>query len=157
MGKCSVSECKNEVDFFSGKKCKFCNNPYCFNHIQLEKHECAKTTPVKFLRKSWLRRYELNISSGRYIVVCDACGYVSELGSLIDMAGEERSYHIKTSGCDEKRVFLEEDLSHEKVSKDIKLEEVVPSDRMFWVCSHCRPPQKFTERSEYIAHHYSHS
>jgi hypothetical protein len=155
--KCSFQDCDVQVDFFSGKNCKFCQNPYCFKHIQLEKHECSKTTPVKFLRKSWLRKYGVNISSGRYIVVCDVCGYVSEIGSLIDIAGEERTYHINTSGCDEKKVFLEEDLSHEKISKNINLEEIVPSDRMFWVCSHCRPPQKFTNRSEYIAHHYSHN
>ena len=157
MVKCTVSDCKNEVDFFTGKKCKFCNNSYCFEHIQLEKHECVKTTPIKFLRKSWLRKYGVNISSGRYIVVCDVCGYVSQLGMLIDLAGEERTFHINTVGCDEKKVFLEEDLSHEKISKDINLESVVPSDRIFWVCSYCRPPQKFTTRSEYIAHHYSHN
>ena len=156
MDKCFVSECKNQVDFFNGKKCKFCNNPYCFAHIQLEKHECVKTSPVKFLRKTWLRKYNQNVSSGRYIVVCDVCEYVSQIGSLIDMAGEERSYHIKTSCCDEKKVFLEEDLSHEKIPKNIKIEDLVPSDRIFWVCSHCRPPQKFMLREDYIAHHYLH-
>jgi len=153
---CSVSDCNKQVDFFSGKKCKFCKKQFCFDHIQLEKHECAKTTPTKFLRKTWLRRYDLNISSGKYIVVCDDCGYVSGYGALIDEAGDERKYHIENNHCNSKQVFLEEDLSEEKVEKNIDLEQVVPSDRDFWVCSHCRPAQKFTDRSAYIAHHFSH-
>jgi len=151
------SFCQKPIVFPDDFTCKFCNLKFCSDHIQLENHECVKTTPTKYLRKTWLRRYDLNISSGRYIVVCDVCGYVSQIGSLIDMAGEERKHHIANNCCDSKKVFLEEDLSHEKVIKDVKLEEVVPTDRSFWVCSHCRPPQKFTSRSEYIAHHYSHN
>jgi len=23
-----------------------------------------------------------------------------------------------------------------------------------WICAHCRPPQKFTDRQEYLVHHY---
>ena len=153
---CLVPDCNVQVDFFSGKKCKWCKNLYCFEHIQLEKHECVKTTPTKFLRKTWLRRYNLNISSGKYIVVCDDCGYVSGYSSLIDIAGDERKYHIDNNSCNSKQVFLEEDLSDQKVEKNIDLEKVVPTDRGFWVCSHCRPAQKFTDRAQYIAHHFSH-
>ena len=153
---CLVPDCNTQVDFFTGKKCKFCKNLYCFEHIQLEKHECVKTTPTKFLRKTWLRRYNLNISSGKFIVVCDDCEYVSGYGSLIDEVGDERKYHIDNNHCNPKQVFLEEDLSEEKVEKNIDLEKVVPTDRGFWVCSHCRPAQKFTDRSAYIVHHFSH-
>lgn len=155
---CSVLECGKEVDFFEGKKCKFCNNLYCFEHIQLEKHECVKPTLVrKHLRKTWLRKYDVNISSGRYIVVCDDCSFVSKYGSLIDIAGDERNNHIADTNCDSKKVWLEEDLSDYKIEKDIDLEQLVPTDRTFWVCAHCRPPQKFTDRTEYISHHYFHS
>ncbi len=154
---CSVSDCTKKVDFFSGKKCKFCENLYCFEHIQLEKHECVKTTPTKYLRKTWLRRYNVNISTGRYIVVCDDCGWVSKYGSLIDIAGDERNHHLENSTCESKKVWLEEDLSDQKVDKDIDLEQVVPTERGFWVCAHCRPPQKFTDRTKYISHHYFHS
>ena len=42
------------------------------------------------------------------------------------------------------------------IEKNINLEQVVPPDRDFWVCSHCRPAQKFTDRAQYIAHHFSH-
>lgn len=149
--------CKKNIIFPDDFTCKFCSQKFCANHIQLEKHECVKASQTKYIRKTWLRKYNQNISSGRYIVVCDICGYVSLISSLIDMAGQERSYHIRTIGCDEKKVFLEEDLSHEKIQKNIKIEDLVPSDRAFWVCSHCRPPQKFTNRSDYISHHYIHN
>ena len=130
MDVCFYPECRTEVDYFNSKKCKFCSNLYCFDHIQLEKHDCVKTT-TKFLRKTWLRRYDLNISSGKYIVVCDDCGYVSGYGALIDEAGDERKYHIENNHCNSKQVFLEEDLSEVKVEKNINLEQVVPSDRVF--------------------------
>jgi len=106
--KCSFSDCENRVDFFNGKQCKFCNNLYCFDHIQLENHDCIKTKHTKFLRKDWLRKYELDISTGLYVVVCDDCGFRSDIGRLIDTAGEERQNHISDRGCDQKKVFLEQ-------------------------------------------------
>ena len=154
---CLVDNCNVKVDFFTGKKCKFCNNQYCFEHVQMEKHDCVKTTPTKFLRKTWLRKYGLNISSGRFIVVCDNCHYVSKRGSLIDVAGDERKKHVESKKCNSNLVFLEEDLINEKIPKIKNFEQTVPTDRILWVCSHCRPPQKFTDRSAYIAHHYTHS
>ncbi len=107
MTECYFSECSVGVDYFNSKKCKFCDNLYCFEHIQLESHDCVKTIHVKFLRKDWLRKYELNISSGQYKVVCDQCGFVSSF-SLIDFAGTERESHIKKQGCEGSKVFLEE-------------------------------------------------
>lgn len=106
MAYCEVPECNNQVDFFTGKKCKFCQKHYCFDHIQLENHECEKTVHVTYIRKDWLRKYELNISSGQYKVVCDQCGYQSGF-SLIDFTGKERESHIQTQGCDGSKVFLE--------------------------------------------------
>jgi len=103
---CSYHNCNAEVNFFNSKKCKFCHNLYCFDHIQLENHECVKTVHVKYLRKDWLRKYELNISSGQYKVACDQCGFQSDF-SLIDSAGEQRESHIQTQGCDGSKVFLE--------------------------------------------------
>jgi hypothetical protein len=154
---CFASECTKEVDFFSGKKCKFCKKLCCFEHIQLEKHDCPKITPTKFIRKTWLRKYGVNISSGRYIVVCDDCGFISQSNYLIDIAGEKRKHRITNNNCNLKKVWLEEVLSEIKFPKNIDFEQIIPSDRTFWVCSHCRPPQKFTDRTEYIAHHYRHS
>lgn len=107
-GNCCFSGCRNQVNFFNGKQCKFCNNLYCFDHIQLESHNCIKTMPTKFLRKDWLRKYELDISTGLYVVVCDDCGFRSDIGRLIDTAGDERQNHISDRGCDQKKVFLEQ-------------------------------------------------
>ena len=157
MEKCYFADCTQKIDFFTGKKCKLCGNQCCFEHIQPENHDCPKTTPIKHLRKTWLRRYGLNVSSGRFIVVCDQCQYVSEFSSLIELANQERSYHIQNSGCLEKQVFLEEDVSEQKIPQGINLEEVIPNDRQFYVCCHCRPPTKFSRRDEYIAHHFTHN
>ena len=149
--------CQKNIIFPDDFRCKFCQQKFCSEHIQLEKHECIKSTPVKYIRKSWLRKYYQNISSGRYIVVCDECGYFSEIASLIEFANEERNYHINKQNCLEKKVFLEEDLSDEKIPKDVKIKEFIPEDRPFWLCCHCRPPQKFLQRDEYVVHHFRHN
>lgn len=105
---CSFSDCANNAGFLSGKRCKFCANQYCLEHIQLEKHECVKTTPVKHLRKTWIRKYGLDISTGLYVVSCDQCGFHSEAGRMIDLAEDDRKDHILMNGCDDKKVFLEQ-------------------------------------------------
>ena len=155
MKKCGF--CGIGVKFPDDFTCKFCKRDFCGDHIQLENHECGKIELVKFLRKTWLRRLDLNVSSGRYSVVCDVCRYVSESGSLIDFAGEERKTHIANTSCDPRMVFPEEDLSREEIPKNVKIEEIVHTDRKFWVCGYCIPPQLFDDRSEHIAHHYSHN
>ena len=105
---CYFSGCKNKAGSLAGKQCKFCDNRYCLDHIQLERHDCDKTKYTKFLRKDWLRKYELDISTGLYVVVCDDCGYKSEMGRLIDVVGAEREKHISVMRCDQKKVFLEQ-------------------------------------------------
>ncbi len=153
---CCAADCDVEVTFLEGKKCKMCEKPCCMEHLEYEKHNCIKTRHVPFIRKTWLRKYGLNISSGRFLVVCEDCHYVSEYGTLIEDAGDERIRHIETSGCNLKKVWLEEVEIPEKTHEDVNYEEIVPTDRILWVCSHCRPPQKFTDRSQYINHHFSH-
>ncbi len=76
---------------------------------------------------------------------------------MIDFAGDERKTHIADTSCDPREVFLEEDLSGTEIPKNIDVDEVVPTDRKFWVCGYCIPPQIFDVRSEYIAHHYMHN
>ncbi|MBM2818803.1 MAG: hypothetical protein HW410_485 [Nitrosarchaeum sp.] len=66
-----------------------------------------KDRHVKFVRKSWLRKYGLNVSTEHYAVICDACGYVSPTASLIENAGDERLSHISEKGCDSNQVWLE--------------------------------------------------
>lgn len=119
------SFCQKNIVFPDDFTCKFCKQKFCGDHIQLEKHECIKAAPTKYIRKTWLRKYNQNISLGRYIVVCDQCGYFSQISTLIEFANEERKDHISTQGCLGSKVFLEEDVSEEKIPKNIKIEEYV--------------------------------
>ena len=104
---CCASDCNIKESPLIGKECKFCNNFCCIKHLLCHKHDCVKDIHVKFIRKTWLRKYGEDISTGHYTVVCDVCGYVSPKSSLIEIAGEERLSHISQSGCDLKKVFLE--------------------------------------------------
>lgn len=101
--------CGIEVDFFSGKKCKFCDETCCFKHIQLENHDCRKTRNTKYIRKKWLRKKGINVSSGLYKVECDHCGYLSDQSYGIEVAGNIRLQHIRDSknNCPANMVFLE--------------------------------------------------
>lgn len=153
---CSYENCNANITGLDSFNCKYCQQKFCIKHRQAENHNCIKTRHTKYIRKTWLRKRGQNITSGQYIVVCDTCGYVSNLSSLIEYAGEELEYHVKTQGCTEKAIFLEEDLSHEEVPRDVK-SHLVLEDRPFWVCAHCRPPRKFTNRDDYIAHHFIHN
>ena len=100
--------CKKQIGFPDEFTCKFCHHKFCSKHIQLEKHECDIVSPSKYIRKTWLRKYGQNISTGRYTVVCDECSYISPNPLFIEIANEEREKHIETKGCSEKKVFLEE-------------------------------------------------
>lgn len=153
---CSYEDCNAKLTGLDSFNCKYCKQKFCVEHKQAENHNCIKTRYTKYIRKTWLRKRGQNITSGQYIVICDTCGYVSNIGSLIEYAGEELEYHVKTQGCTEKAIFLEEDLSHEEAPRDVK-SHLVLEDRPFWVCAYCRPPRKFNTRDEYIAHHYFHN
>jgi len=98
--------CKKPVTFIDSKSCKFCSLKFCMEHIQLEKHDCGKSKHTKYVRKTWLRKYGLNISTGRFKVVCDSCGYNTDF-TFIETAGRERENHIQESGCQGNKVFLE--------------------------------------------------
>lgn len=105
--KCSALDCNVIESVLNGKECKFCNNFCCIEHLLCHKHDCVKDRHVKFVRKTWLRKYGQDISTGHYTVVCDVCGYVSKTASFIEIAGDERLAHISETGCDSKKVFLE--------------------------------------------------
>ena len=114
-------KCGVPVSFSSGKKCKLCDEPCCFEHLQDYKHDCIKTKYEKYIRKEWLRKKGQNITGGRYIVVCDQCGYRSnmetgpigttietEQGTFIEVAGAELENHSKLKGCSKDKIFLEQ-------------------------------------------------
>ena len=105
---CCALDCNIEESVLDGKDCKFCNNFCCIDHLLCHKHDCIKDRHVRFIRKTGLRKYGQDVSTGRYAVVCDACGYVSPNSGLIEISGEERLSHISTKGCDSKKVFLDE-------------------------------------------------
>lgn len=156
---CTFIECLKPLVYPDIFSCKYCGFKYCAEHKQPENHSCGKPSYVKYVRKTWLRKYEQNISSGQYIVVCDTCGYTSSEPQLIDLAGRELEAHLTNNGtCSTKNTFLEEVLAPD-VFKTLanQRENIVHDNRPFWVCAHCRPPQKFKTRDEYIAHHFVHS
>ncbi len=106
-GMCCALDCDVPESVLNGKECKFCNRFCCIDHLLCHKHDCVKDRHVKFVRKLWLRKYGLNISTGYYTVACDACGYASTSPSLIEIAGEERLSHIAETGCNSNQVWLE--------------------------------------------------
>jgi len=55
-----------------------------------------------------VRKQGQNITSGKYIVVCDVCGFRTPEGRLIEIAGGEREKHILAKGCDSLKVLLEQ-------------------------------------------------
>lgn len=88
--------------------CAYCRMKFCSDHRLAEAHNCFKAKHAKFIRKEWLRKQGTNITSGKFVVVCDVCGFKGESGRLIEIAGQQREDHIKEKGCDVARVFLEE-------------------------------------------------
>ena len=100
--------CNKQIVFPDDFTCSKCLKVFCSEHKQLEKHECPVAMPTKYIRKTWLRKYGQNITRGKYIVVCDQCGYISKKYFLIEVANEKRKNHILNHKCDEKKVFLEE-------------------------------------------------
>lgn len=103
MGKACAFCSKVETFPFT---CSYCKSVFCANHRIAESHDCIKTRYVKFIRKTWVRKYGQNITTGLYKVVCDQCGYNSQ-EKLIEGAGLERELHIADKHCNPESVFLE--------------------------------------------------
>ncbi len=128
-------------------------------HVMPENHHCPKVIYVDYIRKTWLIKHGQNLSTGKYIIVCETCGYVSDFPTLIELAGTELESHLQNNEkcLQSKRIFLEEFIS-EPIQKDkVKSSISIDPDRKLWACSYCRPVRKFTNRDEYIAHHFMHN
>lgn len=108
--KCCKSGCEEVLHGLNSKACKLCEQQVCLKHLQPENHDCPKVIYTKYIRKTWLRKYGQNVTTATFIVVCETCGYVSELSSLIEYAGAELETHLKNNeNCMlNKRTFLEE-------------------------------------------------
>lgn len=114
-------KCGEKLDYFNSKLCKFCDQKVCFKHLQPENHDCPVVKYTKYIRKKWLRKKGQNITLGKYIVVCDECGYRSnreigpigtsvenEQGAFIEVAGAELEKHSQLKGCSKDKIFLEQ-------------------------------------------------
>jgi hypothetical protein len=69
-----------------------------------ENHQCIKTRYVEYVKKT---DEPPNISSGKFHVVCNTCGFVSKKPTSIEYAGEELIQHMQMIGCPQ-NIFLEE-------------------------------------------------
>ena len=98
--------CHKVIGSIYAYPCPYCKQNFCIDHKQAEKHDCIKARYAKFIRKTWIRKYEVNISTGWYSVACDQCGFTSE-SAYIEVAGEVREKHINEKDCDPSKVFLE--------------------------------------------------
>ncbi len=78
--------------------CYYCQKTYCDEHSQPENHQCPKVMSAKHIEQNYLRRKGVNITSGRYMVVCKQCDYQTNYTD-IEKANEQRINHIKSTGC----------------------------------------------------------
>jgi len=79
-------------------------------------------------------------------------GYTETLQQIEKLKQESESELKEQMAINE---IIKQEISKKQVEKELKEKESL--DQKIWICSHCRPPQKFTSRSEYVAHHYTHS
>jgi len=157
---CAKEGCKEKLHGMNSKHCKLCEQQVCIDHLQPENHDCPKVVYTKYIRNTgWLIKRGVNVTTSPYSVICETCGYVSDLPQLIEYSGKELVLHLNNNPeCKEKKkTFLEEFYIDPIPKGKIESSIVRDPDRKLWVCSHCRPPRKFTNHDEYIAHHYTHS
>jgi len=108
--------CNDELT--SQSICKFCGFKFCHEHMPTENHQCIKTRYVEYVKKT---DKQPNVSSGKFRVVCNTCGYVSKKPTSIEYAGEELIQHMQMVGCPQ-NILLEE------VTKKIKEDKNDQSD-----------------------------
>lgn len=98
--------------------CYYCQKVYCDKHRLAENHECPKVTAAKHIKKDWLRKKGINITSGKYAATCKQHGLTSEYCD-IEEANQKRIIHIKENGCSPADVQLKE--HEEDKAEDMKL------------------------------------
>ena len=94
--------CNDELT--SQSICKFCGFKFCDEHMPTENHQCIKTRYVEYVKKTGKQP---NVSSGKFHVVCNTCGFVSKKPTSIEYAGEELIQHMQMIGCTQ-NILLEE-------------------------------------------------
>lgn len=112
----------------SPSMCTYCGFKFCDEHKSPNGHQCIKTRYSEFIRKS-LGSFP-NVSKGKFVIVCEMCGFNTKKGVPIEYAGEELIQHTQLVGCSDK-VFLDEvidldnNLPIESVSSDGKTSEPI--------------------------------
>src|SRR3989337_432550 len=99
----------------SPSMCTYCGFKFCDEHKSPNGHQCIKTRYSEYIRKS-LGALP-NVSKGKFIIVCEICGFNTKKGVPIEYAGEELIQHTQLVGCSEK-VFLDEVIDLEKPSQN---------------------------------------
>jgi len=87
--------------------CYYCQKTFCDEHSIAENHECPKVVAAKHIEKSYLRRKDVNITTGRYMVICKNCGFSTDYFG-IEEANQKRIYHMQNQKCSSKSVQLKQ-------------------------------------------------
>ncbi len=103
----------------SPSMCKFCGFKFCNEHLSTEGHQCIKTRYLEYIKRTQTLP---NLSSGKFRVSCEVCGYVSKKPTAIEYAGEDLIQHTQLIGCTG-NIFLEEINSHEDLAKQIDINQ----------------------------------
>lgn len=90
--------------------CTYCGFKFCDEHKSPNDHQCIKTRYSEYIRKSL--GAQPNVSKGKFIIVCEVCGFNTKKGLPIEYAGEELIQHTQLVGCSDK-VFLDEVIDHD--------------------------------------------
>ena len=93
--------------------CKFCGFKFCGEHMPTTNHQCIKTRYVEHVERT---ESQPNIANGKFKVICNTCGYVSEKSTPIEYAGEELEQHMQIVGCSDK-IFLREDNTEQEAQQ----------------------------------------
>jgi len=85
--------------------CKICGKTHCHQHRMPENHQCPRVMAARHIEKSWLKKDMIDVTNGRFAVVCHECRYESNPDDIL-LADEDRSRHIKSSGHPAEKVWL---------------------------------------------------
>ena len=86
-------------------RCYYCEATYCAAHRVAENHDCPKAMAARHIKGDYLRKRGVNITTGAYTVLCDACGYRTGY-MLIEQANQLRMEHVWAGTCPESAVKL---------------------------------------------------
>ena len=116
--------------------CFYCQKQYCGDHSLAENHQCPKVLAAKHVKGDYLRRKGVNITSGRFRIVCSNCGFSSQYYDIED-ANQVRIDHIGEKNCPSNSVYLKQHNEDEKSDIEFETNANVSqdvSDIPQWMC-----------------------